>query len=337
MAPSAQKAPAKIPFFLQHSDVALKIVKSASHYTEAAIDEIKILKVIARRDPDREKCVVCLLDDFKHRGPNGLHVCMVFELLGMNLYELLKKRDYRGLPLPIVQRISKQILIGLDYLHSACSIIHTDLKPENILLVPGTFPENPYYPPEMTREERDALDCELYKNVRIKIADLGNACWVHKHFTSDIQTRQYRAPEVIVGAPYSALVDIWSMACIVFELTTGDLLFEPKAGRAHTKNDDHLAQMLELLEIKQVPKCLLRGKYSVLLFDRSGKLRSIRPYELKPWGLFSVLTQKYKTPPSNATTLADFILPMLDPNPAIRRTAKEALLHPWMKAVSDFD
>ncbi|MDP2439022.1 MAG: protein kinase, partial [archaeon] len=144
---STTTAVVKRPFFLQHSDVALKIVKSAAHYTEAAIDEIKILKVIARRDPDREKCVVCLLDDFKHRGPNGLHVCMVFELLGMNLYELLKKRDYRGLPLPIVQRIAKQILIGLDYLHSVCSIIHTDLKPENILLVPDTVPEDPVYPP----------------------------------------------------------------------------------------------------------------------------------------------------------------------------------------------
>lgn len=239
--------------------------------------------------------------------------------------------------MPIVQRISKQILIGLDYLHSVCSIIHTDLKPENILLVPGTFPTNVEYPPDCTREERDAIDVNLYKDVRIKIADLGNACWVQKHFTNDIQTRQYRAPEVIVGAPYSPLVDIWSMGCIVFELTTGDLLFEPKAGKSHSKNDDHMAQMLELLEKQTVPKCLLRGRYSSQLFNRRGELHNIRPQDLKPWGLSSVFRQKYKTPPEDAKLLTDFILPMLEPNPALRRTAKEALLHPWMKAVTDIE
>jgi serine/threonine-protein kinase SRPK3 len=72
---------------------------------------------------------------------------------------------------------------------------------------------------------------------RCKIVDLGNACWVHKHFTDDVQTRQYRAPEVILGAKYSTPIDVWSMACIVFELLTGDLLFEPHSGRHYSKND----------------------------------------------------------------------------------------------------
>ncbi|CAH0514348.1 unnamed protein product [Peronospora belbahrii] len=55
-----------------------------------------------------------------------------------------------------------------------------------------------------------------------KICDLGNACWTTKHFTNDIQTRQYRCPEVILGKPYDTSADIWSMACFVFELPTGD-------------------------------------------------------------------------------------------------------------------
>jgi serine/threonine-protein kinase SRPK3 len=66
----------------------------------------------------------------------------------------------------------------------------------------------------------------------VKIADLGNACWVDKHFTDDIQTRQYRSPEAIIGFPYDAAADIWSFACIVFELATGDLLFKPKTGKS---------------------------------------------------------------------------------------------------------
>ena len=71
----------------------------------------------------------------------------------------------------------------------------------------------------------------------VKIVDFGNACWTHKHFTDDIQTRQYRSPEAILGAKYSTPVDMWSMACIVFELATGDLLFEPRSGKNFNKSD----------------------------------------------------------------------------------------------------
>lgn len=72
---------------------------------------------------------------------------------------------------------------------------------------------------------------------KVKIVDFGNACWTHKQFTQDVQTRQYRAPEVILGAGYDESCDMWSMACIIFELLTGDLLFEPKNGRNYSKND----------------------------------------------------------------------------------------------------
>lgn len=72
---------------------------------------------------------------------------------------------------------------------------------------------------------------------RVKTVDFGNACWVNEHFTSDIQTRQYRSPEVILGAEYQTSVDLWSMACITFELATGDLLFDPKEGHGYDKND----------------------------------------------------------------------------------------------------
>lgn len=51
--------------------------------------------------------------------------------------------------------------------------------------------------------------------ISVKIADLGNACWVNHHFTNDIQTRQYRSPEVILGGKWGASTDIWSMACMV--------------------------------------------------------------------------------------------------------------------------
>lgn len=69
-----------------------------------------------------------------HYGANGDHFIMVFEILGVNLLEIMKRYDYRGIPMPLVRRIAKQVLIGLDYLHRICKIIHTDLKPENTIV-----------------------------------------------------------------------------------------------------------------------------------------------------------------------------------------------------------
>src|SRR6187402_1358690 len=99
--------------------VALKVVRSAAHYTETAIDEIKLLNKIVQAKPDHpgRKHVVSLLDSFEHKGPNGTHVCMVFEVLGENLLGLIKRWNHRGIPMAIVKQITKQVLLGLDYLH----------------------------------------------------------------------------------------------------------------------------------------------------------------------------------------------------------------------------
>jgi serine/threonine-protein kinase SRPK3 len=119
--------------------VALKVVRSAAHYTETAIDEIKLLSKIVQANPDHpgRKHVVSLLDSFEHKGPNGVHVCMVFEVLGENLLGLIKRWNHRGIPMPLVKQITKQVLLGLDYLHRDCGVIHTDLKPENVLIEVG--------------------------------------------------------------------------------------------------------------------------------------------------------------------------------------------------------
>ena len=119
--------------------VALKVVRSAAHYTETAIDEIKLLNKIVQANPNHagRKHVVSLLDSFEHKGPNGIHVCMVFEVLGENLLGLIKRWNHRGIPMLLVKQITKQVLLGLDYLHRECGIIHTDLKPENVLIEIG--------------------------------------------------------------------------------------------------------------------------------------------------------------------------------------------------------
>lgn len=91
--------------------VALKVVKSACHYTETALDEIKLLKCVRQSDPSDPlgDKVVQLLDDFKIAGVNGTHVCMVFEVLGQNLLRLIIRSNYEGIPYQNVKTIIKQV------------------------------------------------------------------------------------------------------------------------------------------------------------------------------------------------------------------------------------
>ncbi|XP_054472347.1 SRSF protein kinase 1b isoform X2 [Anoplopoma fimbria] len=165
--------------------------------------------------------------------------------------------------------------------------------------------------------------------LQVKIADLGNACWVNKHFTDDIQTRQYRSLEVLTGAGYSTPADLWSTACMAFELATGDYLFEPHSGEDYSRDEDHIALIIELLG--KVPrKLILAGKYSKEFFTKKGDLRHIT--KLKPWGLFDVLVEKYEWSKDEAHTFSTFLLPMLDLVPERRATAAQCLSHPWLSS-----
>lgn len=74
-------------------------------------------------------------------------------------------------------------------------------------------------------------------DMRCKVVDFGNACWANKQFGEEIQTRQYRAPEVILQAGYSFPIDIWSFACTTFELATGDMMFTPKSGEGFSEDE----------------------------------------------------------------------------------------------------
>lgn len=107
-------------------------------------------------------------------------------------------------------------------------------------------------------------------DIDVKIADLGNACWQHNHFTDAIQTRHYRCLEVILGAEYGTSADIWSAACMAFELATGDYLFEPHEGEDYSRDDDHLAHIIELLG--EIPLNITQtGKYAKTYFNKKGK------------------------------------------------------------------
>ncbi len=159
------------------------------------------------------------------------------------------------------------------------------------------------YKKRSDEEQQEKLNAQ-YRHAEVSIVDLGNACWTHKHFTEDIQTRQYRSPEVLIGANYDTSSDMWSLGCIVFELLTGDLMFDPHSGKTWNREEDHLALIIELLG--EFPRSLLaEGKRSGEYFNRNGELRHIQ--SLNFWGLKDVLHEKYKFTLADAVGIADFL------------------------------
>lgn len=116
--------------------VAVKIVKSLRRFTQGAKEEILLLEKIHSTNTNSRgyQHIAQLLDHFEHQGLNGTHICMVFEVLGESLLSLIKRFKYRGIPVAVVKKVTAQVLLGLDYLHRECGIIHTDLKPENVLV-----------------------------------------------------------------------------------------------------------------------------------------------------------------------------------------------------------
>lgn len=128
---------------------------------------------------------------------------------------------------------------------------------------------------------------------------------------------------------------MWSLACTVFELVTGDFLFEPKRGKSFTKNEDHLALINELIGDCSNKKFLLSGSRSERFFDKNGKLKNIK--KLKFWKLYDVLIEKYRLRDLEAKGLADFLLKMLKWDPKDRASASEMLNHYWLKMIPNYN
>ncbi|XP_026187235.1 SRSF protein kinase 3 [Mastacembelus armatus] len=319
--------------------VAVKVLKSGAGFTQAGQDELALLHCASgpmSRHPSSKR-IVQLLDEFKLAGVNGVHMCLVLELLGPDLRSWQLCFGTPGLLRLWVKQVLTQVLQGLDYLHTQCKIIHTDIKPENILLC---LEEQSHKVPAgssssssvLTGKKAKSTDMEQanpysLKEITVKIADLGSSCWVYKHFCEEIQTRQYRSLEVLLGSEYGPPADIWSVACMAFELVTGDSLFQPKARESISLEEDHIAQIIELLG--KIPSGVaLSGKYSSEYFSRRGDLRHVGP--LRFWSLYDILVEKYHFMLEEALGFSDFLLHMLDYHPDRRATAAQCLHHPWL-------
>ncbi|KAH8267048.1 hypothetical protein KR044_009782, partial [Drosophila immigrans] len=165
-------------------------------------------------------------------------------------------------------------------------------------------------------------------NLQIAIADLGNSCFTNAHLSEDIQTCEYRAIEVILGAGYDTSADLWSTACLIWELATGEYLFEPSKWQGIASLDEsHVAQIIETLG--PIPKSLIdKGEYTDDIFDEHGELLTLK--HLVPCPMDKILVEKYNWSAVQAKEFAEFLTPMLNLDPRLRSSAFSSLVHPWL-------
>lgn len=277
--------------------VCLKIIKNNKDYFDQSLDEIKLLKFVNSLDANDDHGIVRLYDYFYYKE----HLFLVCELLRANLYEFQKYNKESGdepyFNNARIQKIARQVLRSLAFLHSI-GLIHSDLKPENILI-------------------------KSYSKCEVKVIDLGSSCFITDQLSSYVQSRSYRAPEVILGLQYDHKIDVWSLGCILAELSSGFVLFQ----------NDSLSTLLARLEgiIGAIPQWMVRkGRYGHKFYTKSGLI-----YERSPQtDRYEILVPKKTTLthrlPEADEGLLDFISYLLTIDPKKRPTAEEALMHPWL-------
>jgi len=287
--------------------VCMKIIKNDKDVFDQSLDEIKLLRLMnSRTENIDDKHCLALIDYFYFKE----HLIIVTELLGENLYEFSKfNREHGDSPyftLGRIQRITRQVLVALEYLHSL-SLIHADVKPENILL-------------------KSQSRCE------VKLIDFGSSCFLGDYLTSYVQSRSYRAPEVVLGLPYHQKIDVWSLGCVVAELWTGYMLFQ------NDSIQSLLARMAGI--VGSFPAHMLaNGREVSKYFTQDGRIyhsldaepeaASVPQHERTILYLpkRSSIRQRMRT---GDELFIEFLSCLLKLDPTERPTAFQALQHPWL-------
>jgi dual specificity tyrosine-phosphorylation-regulated kinase 1 len=343
----------------QNCEVAIKIIKSKKPFLMQAKTEIELLTHLNDKDDGdqhnigklyhiRNDCgiqwhpthknlafflkTVRMLTHFMYRN----HQCLVFEMLSLNLYELLKNTQFGGVSLNLIRKFAKQVLKSLSFLaRKDVDIIHCDLKPENILL------RHP-------------------KKSAIKVIDFGSSCRSNKRMYSYIQSRFYRSPEVMLGLPYTTSIDMWSLGCILAEMHTGEPLFSGSdqvdqmqkivkilgmvpSGMVEKADDQHRLQFFE-----RITNSSGREEWAVKQQTSSSRVGGVTPHDtnavpsIDPIATLTEVirgdtTRKKKYPvsetgnsPVNYELFVNLIHSMLAYDPLQRIKPEDALNHPFI-------
>ena len=332
--------------------VALKIAKCLPAYTEAAAVEIAVLqkineeaKALSASNTSLERLawashIVHLRGHTVLTGDNNeKHTAMAFDVCGPNLLMLLKNHRCESIELPIIKTIVRDILKALAFLHDTVRVVHTDIKPENIMLkildprVLSKASRGTCTAGECAQNDNalhGICDSEMVRSLdhwySIVVGDLGTARWIDGSYdVSTTQTREYRSPEVILGVEtVTPAVDLWSCACLTYELVVGSYLFNPKCKPEEERHSYQLSlfqQLLGPLPIASMTSVTLGAS-----FFRKGEFKG----EVLPRVQMLDLLKELHFPQHEKESLADFLLTLLRFVPGQRLTAFEALSHPFL-------
>ena len=180
--------------------VAVKMMRDHPKEHSQLLFELQILQNLQPGAESNSHHIIRFIESFIFRG----FFCIVMELMGPDLYNSLKAQRFIGFDAHTLQSIASQTADALSLIHSR-GIIHCDIKPENILFTADSIKQG-------THDE-------------IRVIDYGCSCYDGHILFSYIQSRFYRAPEVVLGCEYSTPIDIWSLGCVLCELVTGKPLF----------------------------------------------------------------------------------------------------------------
>ncbi|EDO33758.1 predicted protein [Nematostella vectensis] len=293
--------------------VAVKVIKNIEKYREAAKLEIKVLEKINQKNRYGKSLCIKMLDWFNHHG----HMCLVFEKMGLSVFDFMKDNNYEPYPLDQVRHISYQLIVAVKFLHEM-KLTHTDLKPENMLFVNSDC--DVFYNKDTKQDQR------YVKSSHMRLIDFGSATFEHEHHSTTVSTRHYRAPEVILELGWSYPCDIWSIGCIMFELYTGFTLFQTH------ENREHLAMMERIIgpipsdfaKKSRKTKYFYKGK---LEWDEKSSSGKYVRENCKP-------LKKYMLSDSEGHQLFFNLLDyLLEYDPEKRITAKEAMQHPFFNSM----
>jgi dual specificity tyrosine-phosphorylation-regulated kinase 2/3/4 len=270
--------------------VAIKIIKNHKRFHKQAVVELKILQKLRANDQDAVYNVVKIKNYFLFRK----HICITFELLSINLYELLVKNNFEGVSLTLIHRFAVQLLVCLQYLKKH-SVIHCDLKPENILLKSQDRP-------------------------LINVIDFGSSCYSGQVYATYIQSRFYRAPEVVLGLGYSFEIDMWGLGCILVELFTGVPLFP-------AESEVHLMACIARTLGPAPGHMLSRSPKRDLFCEPSGEMKRVHDKR----GVIAPGSRRLEDVLGSVpATFADFVGKCIAWDPAARITPLDGLEHEWV-------
>lgn len=270
---------------------AVKLVRNKKRFNKQATVEIKVLQTLRENDIEGKRHVVKIKNYFVFRK----HICMTFDVLSMNLYELLYHNNFEGFTMSLIHKFISQLLVCLSFAFQF-KVIHCDLKPENIMLANADKAE-------------------------INVIDFGSSCFEPEKLYTYIQSRFYRAPEIILGIPYTPAIDMWSLGCIIVEFFKG---FPMLTGESE---HDQLWCMMEVIGLPP-EKVLNMSTRKKLFFEKDGTPKAAKTKK----GVKRVVDSKsleglLTGAPSE---MVDLVTKCLDWDPETRIKPHEALSHAWI-------